>query len=93
MSREKQTHTERRAKRPRVDQNLPSDDLQNPDPVTPANNPAVEAIEKGSCSSGSNVQDAREPAQKRMRDFKGVFEQVLLVQELSFRPHSSISKW
>lgn len=40
-------------------QNLPSDDLQNPDPVTSAKNPDVDTSEMGSCSSGPNVQEAR----------------------------------
>lgn len=38
MSSKEQKHTEESAKRPRVDQNLPSDDLQNPGRVTPGNN-------------------------------------------------------
>ncbi|KAL1764334.1 X-linked lymphocyte-regulated protein 3A-like isoform X1, partial [Sigmodon hispidus] len=46
-------------------------DLQNPDAVSPANNPAVDNNEMGSCSSGSGVQEAREPVEKRIQDFKG----------------------
>lgn len=38
MSSKEQKDTERSAKRPRVDQNLPSDALRNPDSVTPGNN-------------------------------------------------------
>lgn len=38
MSSKEQKDTERSAKRPKVDQNLPSDALQKPDSVTPGNN-------------------------------------------------------
>ncbi|ERE65795.1 X-linked lymphocyte-regulated protein 3A-like protein, partial [Cricetulus griseus] len=88
MSTKDQKDMERRAKRPRVDQNLPSDDSQNPDAITPAKDPAVDTSEMGSCSSGSDVQEARKPVQKRIQDFKGGFEHKLLVPELSFRPHN-----
>ncbi|XP_075813644.1 X-linked lymphocyte-regulated protein 5C-like [Microtus pennsylvanicus] len=84
MSSKEQKHTERSAKRPRVDQNLPPDDLQNPGGVTPANNPAADTSEMGSCSSGSTVQEAREPVQKRIRDFKGDITRSFLAKRKQF---------
>ncbi|KAL1771871.1 X-linked lymphocyte-regulated protein 3A-like isoform X1 [Sigmodon hispidus] len=71
MSTKEQKDMKRSAKRPRIDQSPPSDDLQNPDAVSPANNPAVDNNEMGSCSSGSGEQEAREPVEKRIQDFKG----------------------
>ncbi|CAO2621502.1 X-linked lymphocyte-regulated protein 5C, partial [Lemmus lemmus] len=84
MSSKKQKDTERSAKRHRVDQNLQSDDLQDPDPVTPANSPAVDTSDLGSCSSGANVQEARDPVQKRTRDFKGDIAGSFLAQRKQF---------
>ncbi|XP_051034224.1 X-linked lymphocyte-regulated protein 5C [Phodopus roborovskii] len=72
MSTEEQKDMKRRAKRPRVDPNLCSDDSQNPDAIAPANNPAVDTSVMASCSSGSDMQEARQPVQKRIQDFKGV---------------------
>ncbi|XP_052597250.1 X-linked lymphocyte-regulated protein 5C-like isoform X3 [Peromyscus californicus insignis] len=84
MSSKEQKDMERRAKRPRVDQNLPSDDFQNPDAITPANNPAVDTSEMGSCSSGPDVQEAREPVQKRIPDVKGDVTRYLLAKRKQF---------
>ncbi|CAO2621676.1 X-linked lymphocyte-regulated protein 5C [Lemmus lemmus] len=84
MSSKKQKDTERSAKRHRVDPNLQSDDLQNPDPVTPANSLAVDTSDMGSYSSGANVQEARDPVQKRTRDFKGDITQSFLAQRKQF---------
>ncbi|XP_075814259.1 X-linked lymphocyte-regulated protein 5C-like [Microtus pennsylvanicus] len=84
MSSKEQKHTERSAKRPRVDQNLPPDDLQNPGRYSPANNPEADTSEMGSCSSGSNVQEAREPVQKRIRDFKGDITRSFLAKRKQF---------
>ncbi|XP_076418950.1 X-linked lymphocyte-regulated protein 5C-like isoform X3 [Peromyscus maniculatus bairdii] len=84
MSTKEQKDMERRAKRPRVDQNLPSDDFQNQDAITPANNPAVDTSEMGSCSSGPDVQAAREPVQKRIPDFKGDVNRYLLAKRKQF---------
>ncbi|XP_016819050.2 X-linked lymphocyte-regulated protein 5C isoform X1 [Cricetulus griseus] len=84
MSTKDQKDMERRAKRPRVDQNLPSDDSQNPDAITPAKDPAVDTSEMGSCSSGSDVQEARKPVQKRIQDFKGGITQSLLAKRKQF---------
>lgn len=70
MSNKEQKALRKSAKRPRVDKSLPSDDSKNPDAVNPADNPAVGTSEMGSHSSGSDVQEAREPVPKRKQDFK-----------------------
>ncbi|XP_040596981.1 X-linked lymphocyte-regulated protein 5C-like isoform X2 [Mesocricetus auratus] len=84
MSTKEEKDMERSAKRPRVDPNLPSDDSQNPDAIMPAKNPAVDTSEVGSCYSGSDVQEAREPVQKRTQDFKGSIIQSLLAKRKQF---------
>ncbi|XP_051034329.1 X-linked lymphocyte-regulated protein 5C-like [Phodopus roborovskii] len=84
MSTEEQKDMKRRAKRPRVDPNLCSDDSQNPDAIAPANNPAVDTSVMASCSSGSDVQEARQPVQKRIQDFKGGITQSLLAKRKQF---------
>ena len=69
MSNKEQKAVKKSAKH--VDNTLPSsDDSKNPDALNPADNPAIGTSEMGSHSSGSDVQGAREPVQKRMQDFK-----------------------
>ncbi|KAL6085262.1 hypothetical protein STEG23_034715 [Scotinomys teguina] len=91
MSTKEQKDMERHAKRPRVDQNLPSDDFQDLDAVTPANSPSVDTGEMGSCSSGPDLQEAREPVQKRTQDFQGDFPQYLLAKRKQFEKHINAS--
>ncbi|XP_050997891.1 X-linked lymphocyte-regulated protein 5C-like [Acomys russatus] len=76
---------ERSAKRPRVDGTLPSDDSQNCDPVTPEDNPADDISELGSCSSGSDVQEARESVEKRIQDVKGDIARFLMAKKKQFK--------
>ncbi|XP_055464737.1 X-linked lymphocyte-regulated protein 5C-like [Psammomys obesus] len=49
-----------------------------------AENPAVYTSELGSCSLGSNVQEAREPVEKSMQDFRGDITQILMVERKQF---------
>ncbi|XP_021481938.1 X-linked lymphocyte-regulated protein 5C-like [Meriones unguiculatus] len=81
MSAQDQKAVKRSAKRPRADRTLLSDDFQNPDAVAPADNPAVDTRELSSCSLGSDVQETREPVEKRAQDFKGDYITRILETE------------
>ncbi|XP_034341662.1 X-linked lymphocyte-regulated protein 5C-like [Arvicanthis niloticus] len=84
MSSKEQKAMKKTAKRRRVDKTLPSDDSKNPLAVKPGDNAAVGTSEMGSHSSGSDVQEAREPVQKRMQDFKGDVTRFLVEKRKQF---------
>ncbi|NP_001104763.1 X-linked lymphocyte-regulated 5B isoform X1 [Mus musculus] len=71
MSNKEQKAMKKSGKHQRVHKTLPSDDFKNSDEVNPADKPAVGTSGMGSHSSGSDMQEAREPVQKKMQDFKG----------------------
>ncbi|XP_030107218.1 X-linked lymphocyte-regulated protein 5C isoform X2 [Mus musculus] len=71
MSNKEQKDMKKSGKHQRVHKTLPSDDFKNSDAVNPADKPAVGTSGMGSHSSGSDMQEAREPVQKKMQDFKG----------------------
>ncbi|XP_060232719.1 uncharacterized protein LOC132651491 isoform X2 [Meriones unguiculatus] len=54
------------------------------DAVVPAENPAVDTSELGSCSSGSNVQEARKPVEMSMQDIRDDITQILMVERKQF---------
>jgi synaptonemal complex protein 3 len=81
MSNKGQKAMKKSAEHPRVDKTFPSDDLENSDAVNPVDNPAVGTSEMGSHSSGSDVQEAREPVEKRMQDFEGDVSRVSYEKE------------
>ncbi|XP_052027467.1 X-linked lymphocyte-regulated protein 5C-like isoform X2 [Apodemus sylvaticus] len=83
MSNKEQKAMKKSAKRPRVDKPLPSNDSKNPDAVNP-DSPAAGTSDMGSHSSRSDVQEAREPVQKRRQDFKGDVTQFLMEKRKQF---------
>lgn len=84
MSNKEQKAMKKSAKRPRVDKTHSSDDSKNPDAANPADNPAVGTSEMGSHSSGSDMQEAREPVQKRRQDFEGDLNRFLMEKRKQF---------